>query len=48
MILYNINPPAKIKRLIASTTVTVPRRKKKVKKLTKPNKEFLIALGLKV
>lgn len=48
MIVYNIKPALKIKHLTSSTTSKVHRRKKKVKKLTKTNKDFLKALGFKV
>lgn len=36
------------KRPISCTTIKVQRRKKKVIKLTKANKDFLKALGIKV
>lgn len=48
MIVYNINPLPRIKRLNSSATAKVHRRKKELKKLTKANIDFLKALGFKV
>lgn len=48
MILYYKNPVVNKKRPISFTTTKVQRRKKKVIKLTKANKDFLKALGLRV
>lgn len=48
MILYYKNPTINLKHLISSKTVKVQRRNKKVKKLSKSNKDFLKALGFKL
>lgn len=48
MILYYKNPIVNKKRPISCTTTKVQRRKKKVIKLTKANKDFLKAIGFKV
>lgn len=48
MIVHYKNTQANEKRLSSSAIVKVQRRKEKVKKLTKANKDFLKALGFKV
>lgn len=48
MIVYYKNTQANEKRLSSSAIGKVQRRKKKVKKLTKANQDFLKALGFKV
>lgn len=47
MIIFYKTPPVTSKRLISSKAIKVIRRKKKVLKLTKSNKDFLKALGFK-
>lgn len=48
MIVHNITPSTNVKRPIVMSVVKTRRRVKKIKTITKTNKDFLRSLGFKL